>query len=111
MEALAERFEQAPPEDHWTWPIEPESLAGARDELLLRGLLYPREGSETELRLGAAGFEWILDRLRLVPAFCPKCSTGVLLPRGRPEAQAKCPTCFVGWTEDTTKKPFVPKYG
>jgi uncharacterized Zn finger protein len=43
-----------------------------------------------------------------VVVFCPKCSTDEHVLKGR--SQAQCHVCGVGWTEDTTAEPFVPKY-
>jgi hypothetical protein len=91
--------------------IEPGTLGGVAAELVAAGLLAPKEGSAAGFRLTYEGYVWILAWLHLVAAFCPKCSTVVELPEGQPSAPARCPTCFVTWTEDTTAKPFVPKYG
>jgi hypothetical protein len=45
-----------------------------------------------------------------VVVFCPKCSTDEYVPKGLSQAHARCHVCGVGWTEDTTVVPFVPRY-
>jgi hypothetical protein len=109
MASLAERFPGIGPGDPWH-EIEPRALGDSRDELVAAGMIRPKEGSAWAFRLTPAGRSWLLDYLHLVVAYCPKCSSAVELPRGSPGAQARCATCFVTWTEDTTATPFVPKY-
>ncbi len=65
------------------------------------GLVIPKENSATGLRLTNAGYLWAFEWLHLVAAMCPKCSTVVALTAGLPSVPARCPTCFVSWTEDT----------
>lgn len=109
METLAEQLQWRRFQD-FAREIDPRTLGGASSELVAAGLLARKEESATGFRLTHEGYQWILAFLHMVVAFCPKCSTAVELPQGLPEAGAKCPTCFVTWTEDTTATPFVPKY-
>jgi hypothetical protein len=110
MAALAHQLQARRFDDVWR-EVDPGALGDARAELVGAGLLDRKEGTAAGLRLSREGLDWILGWLHLVQAFCPKCSTGVELPEGEPRAQGLCPTCGVGWIEDTTAKPFVPRYG
>jgi hypothetical protein len=110
MHGVAERL-QATGFAIWWGEIPPAALGDRAEELVLAGLIAPSEGSATGFRVTGDGQTWVLDHLGLVVGFCPKCSTGVELPRGSRSAGASCPVCGIGWTEDTTVVPFVPRYG
>jgi hypothetical protein len=90
--------------------IDPRVLGDSADELVAASLVARKEGSKIFFRLTKDGYEHILASLHLVAAFCPKCSSVVELVEGEPNASGQCRTCFVTWSEDTTAKPFVPKY-
>jgi tetratricopeptide (TPR) repeat protein len=109
MHGVAERL-QATRFATWWVEIPPDALGDRAEELILAGFIAPSEGSATGFRVTSDAQTWILDHLGLVVGFCPKCGTGVELSKGSRSAQASCPVCGIGWIEDTTLVPFVPKY-
>lgn len=100
MAEIARQLQARGFDDPWR-EIEPGALGDAREELVRAGLVTPKEGSATGFRLTNEGYSWVFESLHLVAAMCPKCSTPVALPQGLPSVPARCPTCFVCWTEDT----------
>jgi len=110
MEALGERFAVAGFPNPWQWFIGVDELGGAFDELTRLGLLARGEETSSPCHLTDAGRSWILDQRKLVAVFCPKCSTDEYVPKGRAQVHAACHVCGVGWTEDTTAEPFVPRF-
>lgn len=110
MEALGDRFASAGFPSPWRWFIAGDEVEGTVDELARLGLLAQDGGAGSPCHLTEAGRSWILARLGLVVVFCPKCSTDEYIPKGHSEARARCHVCGVGWTEDTTAEPFVPRY-
>jgi hypothetical protein len=109
MEDLRERFVAAGFPNPWYWPIAATDVGDAGDELLGAGLLGRMEPGPG-LHLTEAGRSWVLESRGLVVVFCPKCSTDEYVPVRQPRAHAVCHVCGVGWTEDTTVVPFVPRY-
>jgi hypothetical protein len=110
MEALGDRFVSAGFPNPWLWPITVDELGGTLEELTRLGLLAQDPGAGSRCHVTDAGRTWIIDHRRLVVVFCPKCSTDEYVPKGQTQAHARCHVCGVGWTEDTTVEPFVPKY-
>jgi len=109
MQQVAERFAAAAFPNPWQWDIDVGELGGFVEELVALELVARGE-VRGRFHLTDRGRSWIFDHLGLVVAFCPKCSTDEMMPRGQSAAQAQCRVCGVGWTEDTTVDPFVTKY-
>jgi len=110
MGALGQRFASAGFPSPWQWFFGVHDLGGTFEELARLGLLAQDGGAGSPCHLTDAGRIWILAHRGLVVLFCPKCSTDEYVPKGHSQAHARCHVCGVGWTEDTTAEPFVPKY-
>jgi hypothetical protein len=108
MQDVGERFAAARFPNMWRWNFAVKG--DVADELARLGLISKAEGGAL-YRLTELGWTWVLDERRVVVAFCPKCSTDEYLPKGERRAHAECHVCSVGWYEDTTVEPFVPRYG
>lgn len=110
LSAVGSRFAAAGFPNPFGFALATDEVRGVSEELAECGLIT-RENDAATFHLTADGRSWILDDLGMVVVFCPKCSGDDYVAKGDRAAGALCPICGVGWTEDTTVEPFVPRYG
>ena len=110
MTQVADRYAANGFPNPWTWLIATDDLHGAVDDLTAAGLVVRKWEAKATYRLSEDGRRWVLDQRGVVVAFCPKCSTDEVVPRGQSQAAVRCHVCGVVWHEDTTVEPFVPRY-
>ena len=108
MTAIGKRFVAAQSPNPYGWTFD--DVEGVANELLALGFITNDGRNANAYCLTEPGRSWVLTELGLVVAFCPKCSTDEYVPKGDAEARVRCHVCGVGWTENTTVDPFVPKY-